>query len=617
MTVFVMDKRKDGNVVLITGHFFGPFWLLQQNQVRLYVLILSMKVLLTVVDDPAAKWIEMRVLGSSTLEDKLDIASTWLNNCLENHQGCLSEVKSTIQVPARVVDVGPSDGSQEPCLRDSNRDVREWVTLSHCWGSTQPLRTTLTTFPSHCQSLPVEKLPKLFQDAILITRRLEYRYLWIDSLCIIQDSREDWEREISRMGSIYKHCVFMISADLCRASRESIFADRVDLKYVQQGCCSSNTGLRGTIATYPLEVRQKFEDRSTLPLRARAWTLQEDILSPRTLKWTREQLVWNCRSTKRSEEAPMEARTDYTSHRAEPNFKILCSSEEALCTAQQDKSDLLSGFSFSDPLILWYQIVLEFCHRKITFKTDTFPAISGIAKEVQRHTGMEYKAGIWMQDFHNGLLWSTYGLGLNPSSYIGPSWSWAVMGNLTHVYPAAILKNFTPEDRMKPIAKIFSVDVVPSTSDNFGSIKSGKLQIDSLWKSACSFKPEMIQLPKAEQKLSIFSDSPEGYEVLPGTICCWFDCFQWKEKEWSNLAGDVCARAIVFVQIGTVDRSKKDVSHWTGRFLEEYGRRLNGSTWALILEPVVDTQDEYRRIGVARISDELTDEWDAHLVTVI
>jgi hypothetical protein len=578
-----------------------------------------MKRLLMVVDDPAAKWIETRVLGSSNLEDKLDLASTWLNNCLKNHRGCLPDVKGSTRVPSRLIDVGPSDGSQEPFLRDSNSDVREWVTLSHCWGSTQPLRTTLKSLPSHRQSLPVEKLPKLFQDAILITRRLEYRYLWIDSLCIIQDSREDWERESSQMGSIYKHCVFMISADLCRASGESIFAESVDLKYIQQGCYSSKTGLRGTIATYPLEVRYKFADQSTLPLRARAWTLQEDILSPRTLKWTREQLLWDCRSTERSEEAPLEARPDYSSLRAKPRFKILCFSEEALRTAQEDKANLPFRFTFSEPLTLWYRIVQEFCHRQITFKTDTFPAISGIAKEVQRHTGMEYKAGIWMQDFHNGLLWSTYGLGLNPSSYIGPSWSWAIMGNQTEVYPAAILRETNFDDTMKPIAKVLSVDVVSSTYDNFGPIKSAKLQIDSPWKNACSFKPEMIRFPKAEQKLSSSSDSPDSpeyCEVLPGTICCWFDCFQWKEKEWSKLAGDPCVSAIVFVQISTVDKSKRGVFYGTGRSLEDYRRSLNGSTWALILEPVAETQDEYRRIGVARISDDLTDGWDTRIITI-
>ena len=568
-----------------------------------------------VADNLAAKWIKTRVLSSSTLENKLSLASMWLHNCLEKHQRCLHDVQDIIQVPARVIDVGPSDGSLEPFLRDANHDVQEWVTLSHCWGSTQPLKTTLTSLSIHRRSLPVDKLPKLFQDAILITRKLEYRYLWIDSLCIIQDSREDWEREIERMGSIYKHCVFMISADVCRGSTESIFADRVDLEYVRQGCISSKTGIHGTIAAYPLDIRYKFGDRSALPLRARAWTLQEDIMSPRTLKWTREQLVWDCRSGTRSEEAPLESGTNYALSRAEFNFKDLCSSKEALRAVQQQNLNFHS--SFSDPLTLWYHIVQEFCDRAITFKTDTFSAISGIAKEVQRHTGMEYRAGIWMQDFHNGLLWSTYGSGINPSSYIGPSWSWAVMGNQTSVYPAADrMPIVTSNKTMKPIAEALSVDVVPSTHDNFGPIKSAKLRVYSRWKSACSFSSEMIQLPRAEQELSHYSDSPEGYEVLLGTICCWFDCAEWNEKEPSNLAHDLSARAVVFVQIATIDRNNA-VSRSTGVFLAQHRRSLNGSTWALILEPAAETQDEYRRIGVARISDDLIEGWDTHLITVI
>jgi hypothetical protein len=62
---------------------------------------------------------------------------------------------------------------------------------------------------AHQSALPWDTLPRLFQDAILITRRIGYRYLWIDSLCIVQDSPNDWRQEMTRMGSIYKHCVFI------------------------------------------------------------------------------------------------------------------------------------------------------------------------------------------------------------------------------------------------------------------------------------------------------------------------------------------------------------------------------------------------------------------------
>jgi hypothetical protein len=191
------------------------------------------------------------------------------------------------------------------------------------------------------------------------------------------------------------------------------------------------------------------------------------------------------------------------------------------------------------------------------------------------------------------------------------------MGNEAQVYPAATLHATILDDTLKPIAKVLLADIVPSTDDNFGPIKSAKLKIDSPWKCASSFKPEMIRLPKAEQKPYVFADTPNNYEVLPGTICCWFDCFQWKKREWSDLAGDPYVEGIIFVQIGIIDKSKRSVSYRTGRDLEDYTRSLNGSIWALILEPVAETQDQYRRIGVARISDDLTDGWDTHIITIV
>jgi hypothetical protein len=80
-----------------------------------------------------------------------------------------------------VIDVGPSDGSEIPFLCTCGDEFQEWVTLSHCWGQNPPLKMTVSSLPDHQRGLPLDKLPKLFHDAVLITRDLGYRYLWIDS----------------------------------------------------------------------------------------------------------------------------------------------------------------------------------------------------------------------------------------------------------------------------------------------------------------------------------------------------------------------------------------------------------------------------------------------------
>lgn len=76
-----------------------------------------------------------------------------------------------------------------------------YTTLSHCWGSHQPLSLTRANFSSFSSESAVERLPKTYQDALVVTLSLGYRYIWIDSLCIIQDDRDDWLEQAPSDGS--------------------------------------------------------------------------------------------------------------------------------------------------------------------------------------------------------------------------------------------------------------------------------------------------------------------------------------------------------------------------------------------------------------------------------
>ena len=276
----------------------------------------------------------------------------------------------------------------------------------------------MVNLATHELALPWEALPRLFRDAILITRSMGYRYLWIDSLCIVQDSPDDWRREVSRMGNIYKYSVFMISAECCHNSNESIFERSLvdkSAERIQQGCHSSQRNLRGTLSVCSLRSR---EETNPGALQSRAWVLQEEILSPRTLRWSDDQLEWECRSTFRSEKNPIGSpTTNVASLQPQDWWKLVCLSKESLRTILHSQPSSRR----SDPLSLWYGIVTNFCGRQITFKTDTFPAISGIAREIGKHTRYEYHAGIWKEDFHNGLLWSITCTNPNSSTCPAPS----------------------------------------------------------------------------------------------------------------------------------------------------------------------------------------------------
>jgi hypothetical protein len=143
-------------------------------------------------------------------QENFDLARDWLRTCTEQHKGDCRPMQDQ-PLPARVIDIGPPEIPISPKIYLSAGEKGMYVALSHCWGSTMPVKTTMASFDSHIQSLPLKILPRNFQDATKITRQLGFRYLWIDSLCIIQDSPQDWEQESAVMENTYNNAVITIA----------------------------------------------------------------------------------------------------------------------------------------------------------------------------------------------------------------------------------------------------------------------------------------------------------------------------------------------------------------------------------------------------------------------
>lgn len=119
---------------------------------------------------------------SSHSNDCLTIAKAWLNDCTREHPQC--RTRTVPKLPRRVIDV-KTRRLRLLVPQDGTRGHR--VALSHCWGKGDTFKTTLRTLESHKHEIGWTKLPKTFKDAVLVTRRLGVQYLWIDSLCIVQD----------------------------------------------------------------------------------------------------------------------------------------------------------------------------------------------------------------------------------------------------------------------------------------------------------------------------------------------------------------------------------------------------------------------------------------------
>lgn len=87
-----------------------------------------------------------------------------------------------------------------------------YAALSHCWGSVQPLTLNTSTAQQLYSGISIETFPRTFQNALWVTHKLNLPYLWIDSLCIIQDSNDDWVRGSARMCDVYRNTYLTIAA---------------------------------------------------------------------------------------------------------------------------------------------------------------------------------------------------------------------------------------------------------------------------------------------------------------------------------------------------------------------------------------------------------------------
>ena len=108
----------------------------------------------------------------------------------------------------------------------------KYFTLSHCWGGLDIASLEKSTLDEYRNNIPLSILSKTFQDALQVTAWLGYRYIWIDSLCIQQDSVIDWEHEAANMGAIYRHSTLTIAASGAKDGDGGLFFERSAFKFM-------------------------------------------------------------------------------------------------------------------------------------------------------------------------------------------------------------------------------------------------------------------------------------------------------------------------------------------------------------------------------------------------
>ncbi|GME48449.1 hypothetical protein GTA08_BOTSDO08107 [Neofusicoccum parvum] len=393
-----------------------------------------------------------------------------IEDCLKNHQHRLcGQSRRDLFVPSRLIYVGKDPGSTEHiklCQVPANKV--KYISLSHCWGNGPTFTTTAANLAERKRHIDFDSMPQSFQDAVTITQELGVRYLWIDALCILQDSKEDWETESAKMSSIYENAYITIAATAAHNSDCGILSPRprpAKLTY-QPSPRSKPHSLRARLVPshHPSTTTAPPPPPSG-PLRHRAWALQEHVLTSRILHYTRHELLFECRILTRCECRRALAPARPTPHPTVPGLL------PTLLTTARPRAHRA----------VWHRLVAQYTARRLTVPADKLPAFGGIARAFAALRGgggaAAYVAGCWAgaDALCADLLWSTTGNALPAPPWRAPSFSWASVDAAVGYAWAAGGADEDADDvdggaRLAPLAAVREARAVPAGRNPLGAV---------------------------------------------------------------------------------------------------------------------------------------------------
>lgn len=388
-------------------------------------------------------------------------------DCQNNHVTCkLLQPSTTLKsYPTRLLDVGESEESLIRLRDQALDDEGPYACLSHCWGQKKPLKLTRLTKSMLEEGITLSVLPRTFQDAIFVTRKLRIRFLWIDSLyanerlllgfaeidrCIFQDDPDDWSIEASRMSAVYSKAACTIAATAAKDSDGGLFFKRNPR--LQRPLLVKATWNRGSHhkadkdSVYPIsglywcdiEFLQG-EAVEQAPLNSRAWVSQERQLSPRIIHFSNTQLFWECHESQASENYPTNL-----PYWGLPNwYEGVTMLKQHLYRFALDKADAKmecntrfdSVATSSEPInyhwlyFSWCAFRIHYTGCGITKDQDKLVAIQGIAKQVGQELNDRLIAGLWSKRIPEEMCWFKRLMDnppcQEPTKWRAPTWSWA------------------------------------------------------------------------------------------------------------------------------------------------------------------------------------------------
>ncbi|KAL0258968.1 hypothetical protein SLS55_006473 [Diplodia seriata] len=349
----------------------------------------------------------------------------WVASCQQSHIRCNPPCPEDAipRLPTRVLDLRDVKAKATVRLWPTQGSRAQYIALSHCWGGKQPVKTETANLSQRIEGFPYTDLPSLFRDAVDTALAIGIDYLWIDSLCIIQDDKEDWAFEAARMADVYMNSYLTIAASAAPNSSGRLLGPRTPAPKAVRLPQRAHDGAEEEHWSLFVDDRRQrsfVQDAHLSPLNGRAWVLQERLLSPRTLHFTGTQLYWECWADVKHENLQLD-RTSYHKSRIFPG---------SLSPRKAGKTSDLSDY-----LEQWLEVVETYTGCKLTFASDKLVAVSGIVDRIRAGNANPFYKGVFYDgDLHCQLLWMVDDNSRSTflSETGAPSWSWASRDGKVH-----------------------------------------------------------------------------------------------------------------------------------------------------------------------------------------
>ncbi|KAH3970438.1 hypothetical protein HBI81_020610 [Parastagonospora nodorum] len=342
-------------------------------------------------------------------------------------------------LPEIILDLGESTESRVSLY--TPRNLRgKYAVLSYA-----PDATVVEKFDGTAGYIDPDGLPRAFQDAIKITRKLRLRYLWIDVLCSSQFDSSNSHRSMPGYASVFSNAYITLSTLSSSSASDSFLALRdIPTDNLFQYTHNNRTGTlyASTLPKEPTLYPSNYMIMSKEPLSQHSWALQDRLFSPRILHFGSTQLYF-------------ESSTHFL---GEDGFKM------------PGRDDALTG----EPARVWHNTLQLYCKRNLPRAGDKLPALSNIARHIASQSNDTYVAGLWRSNLIEGLTWQATGYAKGrtsePSAYRAPSWSWASIDGPFGTFSVKA-------DDFSEVAEILDCHVTLKTDDVYGEVSDAWIKM--------------------------------------------------------------------------------------------------------------------------------------------